>query len=489
MHQFRFAGLRELNLAKLNSVISACVLLLFCAATGITLRAQTFTSLASFDGTDGSGPVAGLVQATDGSFYGTTVYGGSDRNRTNPSGAIFKVTPSGTLTRIYASLGHHDVIISHPAGALVQGTNGDLYGTSYGFDGNVFKITLEGTLTDLQPMYRGIGTYPFAGLIEADDGNFYGTASEGGSDGGGTVFKITPDGILTPIYSFCIPSVCAGGFHPIAGLVQATNGDFYGTALHGGVNGYGTVYKVTPGGTGTTLYSFCSQSDCADGESPKAALIQGIDGNLYGTTYAGGVKGDGTVFKITPSGALTTLYAFCSQSNCTDGANPVAALVQGTDGNFYGTTYAGGANGDGTLFKMTPDGTLTTLYTFCSQSNCTDGSEPAASLIQGTDGDFYGTTDSGGLYGPGTVFRLSVDLGPFVETQTTSGRVGTVVNILGTDLSGVSSVMFNGTAAAFKVVSRSLITTTVPAGADTGEVQVVTPGGTLSSNQKFRVTP
>ena len=202
----------------------------------------------------------------------------------------------------------------------------------------------------------------------------------------------------------------------------------------------------------------------------------------------GGAHGHGTVFRITPSGTLTTLYSFCSQSACTDGATPYAGLIQATDGNLYGTTAGGGArNNDGTVFKITPTGTLTTLHRFCFQSGCADGAGPLSGLIQATDGNLYGTTDAGGVDGFGTVFRLNVDLGPFVETLPASGKVGAAVKILGTNLTGATSVSFNGTGAAFEVVSASEISTTVPTGATTGTVQVVTPDGTLSSNVPFRV--
>jgi uncharacterized repeat protein (TIGR03803 family) len=273
-------------------------------------------------------------------------------------------------------------------------------------------------------------------------------------------------------------------------LVQATGGNFYGTTLGGGANGWGTVFKISPGGGPVkTLYSFCSQSGCTDGANPYAALVQATDGNLYGTTRDGGANNQGTVFRITPSGTLTTLYSFCSQSGCTDGTNTQAALVQGTDGNLYGTTYAGGANSLGTIFKITPSGTLTTLYSFCSQSNCYDGAYPEAGLVQDTNGNFYGTTLDRGAGEQGTVFSLSVGLGPFVKTQPTSGRVGRFVEILGTNLTGSTSVSFNGTPAVFRVVLNSWIKTTVPAGATTGTVEVVTPGGTLLSNVPFRVLP
>jgi uncharacterized repeat protein (TIGR03803 family) len=242
--------------------------------------------------------------------------------------------------------------------------------------------------------------------------------------------------------------------------------------------------------------------DGTDGASPIAAIVQGADGDFYGTTNLGGANdndlcdfgrggGCGTVFKITATGALTTLYSFCSQSGCTDGHNPETALIQATDGNFYGTMYFGGTSGDGTVFKITRSGTLTTLYSFCSQSGCTDGEYPQAPLVQDTNGTFYGTTFGGGTHRPGdgTVFSLSVGLGPFVETTPTSGTVGKPVIILGTNLTGATSVTFSGTSAVFKVVSPTEIGAAVPSGATTGAVQVVTPSGTLTSNVNFQVLP
>jgi uncharacterized repeat protein (TIGR03803 family) len=278
---------------------------------------------------------------------------------------------------------------------------------------------------------------------------------------------------------------------PFAGLVQATNGDLYGTAAGGGAYGGGTVFKMTPSGKLTTLYSFCAQAGCTDGANPSAGLVQATNGDFYGTTAGGGACSTcGTVFKITPSGTLTTLYSFCSQSGCTDGSYPAAGLVQATNGDLYGTTFSGGgATNSGTAFKITPSGDLTTLHSFCAQSGCTDGNYPGAGLVQATNGTLYGTTSGGGANNLGTIFSLSVGLGPFVETQTTVGKVGAAVKILGTDLSGATSVSFNGTAAVFTVVSPSLITTTVPAGATTGKVEVVTPSGTLSTYVPYRVLP
>jgi uncharacterized repeat protein (TIGR03803 family) len=499
-------------LNKLNWGKRAYAVLVLCATTAMALSAQTFTTLHSFDLTDGAYVVAGLVQATNGDLYGTTGSGG-----TNGSGTVFKITPNGTLTTLYSFCSQSNCTDGAGPNQLIQATNGDFYGTasSGGANGSgtIFKITPSATLTTLYSFCSQSGCLdgsgPYAGLVQATNGDFYGTTTGGGAnpfggDLGGTIFKITPSGTLTTLYSFCSQIGCADGQDPLWGLVQAPNGDFYGTTSNGGFScagppghGCGTIFKITPGGTLTTLFAFplCSQSGCPDGFYDPT-LVRATNGNFYGTTSNGGLPTSaGTVFKITPSGTLTTLYSFCAQINCTDGADPLAPLVQATDGDFYGTTCCGGVNGPyGTIFKITPSGTLATLYTFCSQTSCTDGDEPQAALVQATNGDFYGTTLEGGLSsacsgGCGTVFRLSLGLGPFVETQTTSGEVGAVVKILGTDLTGSTSVAFNGTEAVFTVVAPSLITTTVPAGATSGKVRVVTPSGTLSSNVPFRVLP
>jgi uncharacterized repeat protein (TIGR03803 family) len=488
---------------KISWMIRACGVCLLWATAAVALPAQTFSTLHSFNanGSDGYRPEAAMVQGTNGNLYGTTEGGGADGGY---QGTIFKITTSGTLAIIYSFCSLSDCADgTNPIAGLVQGTDGNLYGTAYEGGGQaactdqngcgtVFKITPTGTLTVLYAFCSQSnctdGRGPQGTLVQGTDGNFYGTTAFGGANscnkgaGCGTVFKITPSGALTTLLSF---NGVDGDFAR-AGLVQGADGNFYGTTQTGGA-GLGTVYMVTPSGKLTTLYSFSGR----DGSAPVAGLVQGADGNFYGTTFGGGANGVGTVFKITSGGTLTTLYSFCSQSNCTDGSSPDAALVQSADGNFYGTTNEGGPNSNGTVFRITSDGTLTTLHTFClpSEFGCKDGSSPDAALAQDTNGEFYGTTSAGGTYGDGTVFSLSVGLGPFVETNPTSGKVGKAVKILGTNLTGATSVTFNGTAATFTVKSKSEITTTVPTGATSGTVQVVTPGGTLSSNVVFRVTP
>jgi uncharacterized repeat protein (TIGR03803 family) len=494
-------ALRNLDWAK--KLVTAFAV---CAMTSIASPAQTFTTVQSFDGTDGNEPLGQLVQATNGNLYGTTFFGGAYLG-----GTLFSITPTGTFTTIYlfCSGGYPCSDGRYPNAALVQATNGNLYGTtSNGANGGgtVFEITPSGTLTTLYSFCAQTGctdgANPAAALVQATSGNLYGTTSAGGANGDGTVFEITPSGTLTTLYSFCSESGCPDGLSP-NGLVQATNGNLYGTTFQGGANdncpqytGCGTVFEITPTGTLTTVYSFCPKSyPCTDGVNPNTGLIQATNGNLYGTTSAAGAHGGGTVFRITPSGTFTTLYSFCSKSGCADGFYPGAGLVQASDGNLYGTTSFGGANGYGTVFKMTLTGVLTTLYSFCPEGYpCSDGFGPSAALVEATNGDLYGTNSEGGANsdgcsneGCGTVFSLSVGLQPFVKTLPTSGKVGAGVKIMGTSLTGATSVTFNGTPASFKVPSSSEITVTVPKGATTGIVQVLTPGGKLSSNVPFRV--
>jgi uncharacterized repeat protein (TIGR03803 family) len=249
---------------------------------------------------------------------------------------------------------------------------------------------------------------------------------------------------------------------------------------------------MTPGGKVTALHTF----EPAQVAGSSGALIQGNNGNFYGTDIGGG-HGAGTIYEATPEGAVTVLYTFCSKTDCTDGSTPYGAMIMGSDGNFYGTTYAGGANttacngGCGTLFQITPAGKFTTLYSFCSQANCADGSRPEGGLLQETNGTFYGTTYSGGNDDLGTIYSLSTATtqAPFVKPLQKSANAGATVMILGNNLTGATQVLFNGIAAAFTVVSSTEIKATVPAAASTGTVTVVTPRGTLKTIVIFYVTP
>lgn len=506
-------------MSKFNWGMRACTVFLLWAATAVALPAQapspTFTTIYSFCSAfnsgiciDGASPQAGLVQGTNGILYGTTYSGGSGSSSCpNGCGTIFAIYEGQVISLYYLCSQSNCSDGAGPQGSLVQGANGDLYGTTVqggaNNDGTVFSLDSNENLMTLHSFDSTDGSEPEAALVQGTSGKFYGTTYQGGANtnsfcpsGCGTAFSITASGTLKVLHSFA--GRPTDGALPTAGLVQGTNGKFYGTTSNGGAIGAGTVFSMTSGGTVGTLHSF----EGTDGEVPYAGLVQGTDGKFYGTAENGGAGNHGTVFSITAGGTLKTLHSFCRHSGCKDGAYPEGPLVQGSDGNFYGTTSAGGANtnsscpsGCGTIFVIspTPPYTLTTIYNFCSQggSSCTDGKDPFTALAQDTNGTFYGTVYGGGAKGQGAVFSLSVGLGPFVVTEPTSGAVGAAVTILGNNLTSPCTVTFyNNVSAGCIWVSSSEITTTVPTGATTGTVQVATSGsGNLSSNVPFRVRP
>jgi len=475
-----------------------CVVALLCAITALTAAAQTFTNLVTFNGLNGSEPAyISLVQGTDGAFYGTTGSGGRSRGC---CGTVFRVTPTGTITGFHFDRGTG----SSPAAGVVLGLDGKFYGTTsgggiYNF-GTIFKISPSGHRTILYNFCSQTncvdGAYPFGTLIQGSDGAFYGTTFGGGAAFEGTVFKVTPSGAFTTLYSFCSLQGCADGDEIYGGLVQGADGNFYGSAQRGGndscFEGCGTIFRITAFGQLTILHRF----DGIDGSEPSSTLILGRDGNLYGTTFLGGdltcdpPYGCGTVFRITPAGVLISLHSF----EGTDGAGPIGAILEATDGNFYGTT-SGVENGQlynyGTVFRLTPDGIVDTLHTFDNA----DGADPRGGLLQATSGLFYGTTSFGGDFtcnkksGCGTVFSLDIGLTPFVSFVRGYGSVGQVRAILGQGFVGTTLVSFDGTPANFTVSADTLLLTTVPPGATTGYVTVSTPSGTLTSNKPFIVLP
>jgi uncharacterized repeat protein (TIGR03803 family) len=330
----------------------ANVVFLLCITAVTASSGQTLNTLATFNLSNGASPQhMTLVQGHDGNFYGTTYYGGKNPN----GGTVFRITPGGTLSTIH----------------------------SFCWEGDDC----------------GDGSGPLGGLLLATDGNFYGATEQGGNAicpyGCGTVFRVIPDifsvaitpgGKLTTLHSFDYTD----GAYPVGTLIQANNGNFYGTTYSWGTKAFGTVFQITPTGILTTLHNFAGLPD--DGANPDVALVQSADGNFYGTTPFGGSgtscdAGCGTIFKIAQDGKLTILHNF----NYADGAEPIGGLVQAAGGNFYGTTSSG-AKGFGTFFRITPTGELTTLYSFCAKADFVDGGIPVGTVIQGTDGNFYGTT-------------------------------------------------------------------------------------------------
>ncbi len=336
-------------------------------------------------------------------------------------------------------------------------------------------MAANGTITTLHSFDLTDGSSPVCTLVQsAFDGNFYGTTLGGGADDEGTVFTVTPTGTITTLHSFSITD----GSGPFAGLTQGSDGNFYGSTYTGGAYHEGTIFRISPRGKFRLLHQF----DFSDGGNPYGSLVSGLDGNMYGTTQTGG-HGSGTVFKITSNGTLSTLYEFCSENNCIDGSAPTAGLIQGTDGNLYGTTLVGGIHGFGTLFQMSLQGKVTTLRSF-DQS---DGASPYASLIQATNGAFFGTTQLGGTSNDGTIFTGTLGLSSFVAFVRGAAKANQQFGVLGQGFTGTTAVSLNGTPATFTVISDTFIKATVPAGATTGYVTVTTPSGTLTSNVPFHV--
>jgi uncharacterized protein (TIGR03437 family) len=423
----------------------------YLAAAAIAAQSQTLTTLVTFNGTNGFGPIAPLIQGTDGNFYGTT--GGA----ADGTGAtIFKITPAGVFATLYTfpTLTNPVFLTSWTVQGLTQGTDGNFYGiTQGGGDGDwgtVFKMTPGGTLTVLHSFTAPGGTSPMTSLIQATDGNFYGTDSE-------VVFKITPDGALTTIYDFTAEPDNA---KPAAGLLQASDGNFYGTTGIGRINELGTVYKLTPSGVLTLLHVFGLV--VPDGAGPQGGLIQAQDGNLYGTTQSSDT-GKAWVYMVTPQGVLTPVYIF--GKGPPDGDMPAGGLLQGVDGNFYGTTTYGGTGectsfttaGCGTIFRVTPSGTETILYNFGEHpmnGMFPDGLYPAAGLIQDAAGNFYGTTSGGGIAGDGTVFKFSLASPDAPAIAATGGvlngasfqagiSAGSWITINGTNISTTTDIWNN----------------------------------------------
>ena len=477
----------------------------------------TFTTLTDFGVGDGQYP-SPLAQGTDGNLYGAAYYGHGSYG--GPYGFGFYLTTTGSWTLLDYSCTTNYCTGSKAYTGMTLAGDGNFYGTTaYGGDGPYRTVNKAGTIyranaqTGLTTIYSFCselnckdGDDPYAPLTLGSDGNLYGTTEVGGRYNAGLAYVVTLTGSESVLHNFCAETNCVDGANP-ASLIQATDGNFYGVA--GGGTGPdcnveviecgGLIFKMTPQGVTTTLYNFCSRPNCSDGAGP-AVVMQAADGNLYGVTDRGGIygndgyNGSGVIFRLSLQGELTVLYNFCAVYSCTGGISG-GSILQATDGNFYGIINSGEGTtcyfsyGCGIIFELTSAGDYSPLYTFCEELGefCSDGIFPVG-IMQGTDGNFYGATYRGGLAGYGTAFKLSTGLGPFVQTVTASGQVGSSVIILGNNLTGTTSVTFNGTSASFTVVSGTEITATVPTGATTGPVVVTAPGGTLKSNRKFRIT-
>jgi uncharacterized repeat protein (TIGR03803 family) len=388
-----------------NSVLSTGAVLTVIPPSVPGTRLATLFSF-----TGGLSQASGLTPASDGNLYGTTAFGGNQ-----PAyGTVFQVTTNGVVA-VFARFDTNSGL--NPEAGLAQGADGSFYGTTAGGGtnaaGNVFEMTPAGGLTNLYSFTGGSdGSAPATLLTQAPSGWLFGTTATGGTNGVGNVFKISTNGAFANVYSF---TGGKDGGTPAGQLTLCLDGNFYGVTTGGGAHNYGTVFRLTPGGALTTLYAFTGGTD---GYMPHA-LAQGTDGNLYGTTAHSTMSGYpfyGTIFKIGTNGSFTTLYSL----NYDDGYYPRAGLIQGCDGNFYGTTYMGGTYGDGTVFQITSAGALTTLASF---DGFDDGAEPVTPLAQGGDGRLYGTTSSGGAGGHGTVFSLSITSAPEITVSPANQTV------------------------------------------------------------------
>jgi uncharacterized repeat protein (TIGR03803 family) len=432
-------------------------------------RAQTPTTIYSFTGSNASA-YPGYVtpaQGRNGSLYGTAL--GPDAT----TGSVFAITTMGRVAQPYTFTSGED-----SAGGLILGSDGYLYGTTYdggaaGY-GTLFKLSPAGAYADVHDFQGGTdGANPYSPPIQASDGNFYGATY--GADGASTIYRYEANGTFTTILDL----TTSQGTEAADPLIQGSDGNLYGTAFAGGTSGCGTLFKLSTEGQMLWTYSFSCTSGA--GIQPFGPLMQASDGNFYGTTFAGGSRGNyGTIFKLDQSGRVTFLHNF----NYYDGEKIRAGLMQGTDGALYGTATYGGMAAVGTLFKITTSGAFSLLYSFGAS-----GQYPDAAPMQDTNGIFYGTTDSGGRYGYGTVYSLNTGLGPFVTFVQPTGEAGRSAQILGQGLTGATSVTFNGVpATSFTVESNTFMTAVVPTGATTGPVVVTTPTGTLTSNVNFRIS-
>jgi uncharacterized repeat protein (TIGR03803 family) len=467
----------------LLSLIAAAWLFAAMAAS-----AQTYTVLNTYP--IGAGAYSGIAapqimsQGRDGNLYSTIQNAG-----THNVGTVYKITTAGTPTTIYNFCSLTSCADGgYPFGGVTLGFDGNFYGTTQGGGshaaGTVFKVTPTGTLTTLWNFANGTDdSAPIYTTVQGQDGNIYGVSEEQYVGQNGAFFKVSAAGVFKVLRDFAYTNGAAPNLP-----IQGTDGYFYGTTQAGGdpTCKCGVVYRATAAGAIKVLHTF--KGFPTDGNRPIGTLVQGPDGNFYGTTYKGGTtNGNGTVFKITPTGAYTLLYSFNYGNGIFDAQLPLAGLTLGPDGNFYGVTGNGGTKNAGAIFKITPAGSESVLYSFCSVT-CADGFGAATPLVLHTDGKFYGNTNGNSL-GGSVFYRFDMGFKPLVNLVTWSSKVGKTVEILGQGFTGTTSVLFNGVSAPFTNVSDTYMTATVPAGALTGTVTVTTFTSTMKSNRAFLVTP
>ena len=461
------SSLRRSTVLRLAAVLLLPLLPTAAAASSFT-TIHTFTAAS-----DGNVTYPALVQGANGLLYGVNSTGGRSDN-----GTIFSLTLGGKLSVLNTFTQTNQG--TTPEGGIVQARDGNFYGTTYtggsGAYGTLYQcVPGTGKLNVLSAFTNGDpGGNPVGALIEGVDGSLYGTARYGGADNYGTIFRTN---IATATTATLAP-VTGGtaGYYPQSDLIQATDGNFYGTTEQGGTYNLGAFFQVTPAGVYTTIYSFTGNDD---GSRPLRGVVQGTDGSFYGVCNEGGTYGAGAVYRIdylNTTFKLTALHDFYPP--VLDGSNALGNLVQASDGNFYGTTAGGGATGNGTIYEVTPTGGYNQIYSF---TDGTDGAAPVAGLTQASDGNLYGTT-AGTNGQSGTVFRLDLGLAaprprPEFFTPSSVAAGGTLL-IKGDNFVGTTAVSFTGASGAvvkagsFSVLSKTVVQVTVPSGAVTGPVTV-----------------
>jgi uncharacterized repeat protein (TIGR03803 family) len=465
----------------------ASLLVLALVFGAVAANAQTYTVLHTYSINSGnySGILAPQImsQGRDANLYSTISNDG-----TKNVGTMYKITTAGALTPIYNFCSLTSCVDGgYPFGGVTLGFDGDFYGTTQGGGshaaGTVFKVTPTGTLTTLWNFANGTDdSVPVYTTLQGQDSSMYGVSVGQYNGQYGALFKVSASGVFKTLRDFTY----ANGAYPNL-PTQGTDGNLYGTTQVGGdpTCKCGVVYKATAAGAITVLHAFKGYP--TDGTRPIGVLVQGPDGNFYGTTWRGGTNNYGSVFKITPTGVYTLLYSFNYSSGYLDAQQPEAGLTLGTNGSFYGVTSAGGTKNGGAIFKITPAGSESVLYSFCSIS-CSNGFNPTTPLVLHTDGKFYGNT-SGNSLGGSVFYSFNVGFKPLVDLVTWSAKVGKTVEILGQGFTGTKQVRFGATPATFQNVSDTYMTATVPAGATTAAVTVTTFTTSFKSNRAFLVTP
>jgi uncharacterized repeat protein (TIGR03803 family) len=468
-----------------------------------------YTTLWQFNGANGQSPSAALTLASDGNFYGTTEFGGSFSN-----GTIFRITSSGVLKVLHSFNANVDG--GQPLSPPAESKDGNLYGVT--LSGTAYRITLPAgsfkALSFNQPPFESLGP-----LLLASDGNLYGATHFGGKFNQGTLFSMTTGGVVKVIHSFSDSD--GNGTTPSGPLTQGKDGKLYGTTQFEGaaLNDSGTVFNLTlPSYTLTTLHSFDPLNVGGtnnDGAIPSAGLLAASDGNFYGAASNGGANTLGTLFEISAGGFFTKLDDFTGTAGSVPGANPNTTLVEHTNGSFYGLAMFGGANSGGVFYRLTPPNPFARLRVagpvwvkpgdaveilgenLTQVINLTFGEVPAQ-FQAGSDTYLVATVPSAAVDG---LITATLATGLQVESQMavhilpkitnldpTSGVVGTQVGIVGGGFAGTKKVTFGGVKTNnFTVVSPTLIQATVPTGAKTGKVGVVTPNGSATSKQIFTV--